>query len=80
MRVVERLLASGNTTMARLLALKSRKAEIQGRVGELKAQVSRAKQAISENDLNIINLKNESLNEIAEQMKELQTNNCSNNR
>lgn len=69
---VEKLLASGNTTMSRLLALKTRRSEIEGRIGELKSSIAKGEQAISENKLNIINLKNETQNEVAEKIKEIQ--------
>jgi HlyD family secretion protein len=70
--VVERLLASGNTTMTRLLNLKSRKSEIEGRVGELNSSIAKANQSISENKLQKINLKNENLNEVVAKIKEAQ--------
>lgn len=71
-KTVETLLASGNTTMSRLLALKTRRSEIEGRIGELKSSIAKGAQAISENKLNIINLKNENQNEVAEKLKEAQ--------
>jgi HlyD family type I secretion membrane fusion protein len=70
---VETLLANGNTTMSRLLDLKSRKSEIEGRIGELQSDVAKANQEISENKLNKINLKNETLNDVVEKIKEAQS-------
>ena len=67
---VQKLLASGNTTMTRMLDLKSRKSEIEGRIGELKAAAAKTEQEISENKLNKINIKNDSLNEVVEKIKE----------
>jgi HlyD family secretion protein len=70
--VVEKLLASGNTTMSRLLDLKTRRSEIEGRIGELSSAIAKGDQSISENKLNKINIQNENLNEIVEKMKEAQ--------
>jgi HlyD family type I secretion membrane fusion protein len=70
---VEKLLSQGNTTMTRLLSLRSRKAEIEGNIGQLRSTVSKTEQAISENKLNIINIKNENLNEVAQKIKEVQS-------
>ncbi|MDX1949047.1 MAG: HlyD family type I secretion periplasmic adaptor subunit [Rickettsiales bacterium] len=72
MQTAQNLLASGNTTMTRVLGLKSRKAEIEGRIGELRSSVSRAEQTISENKLSMVNVRNEILNEVVEKIKEVQ--------
>ncbi len=69
---VEKLLASGNTTMSRLLNLKSRRSEIEGAIGQYTSAIAKANQAISENKLNMINIKNETLNEVVEKVKETQ--------
>jgi HlyD family secretion protein len=71
-QVVEKLLAGGNTTMSRLLDLKTRRSEIEGRIGELTSSIAKSEQAISENKLNKINIQNENLNEVVEKMKEAQ--------
>jgi len=71
-QTVERLLQNGNTTMSRLLELKAKHSEIEGRIGALNSEIAKGEQGISENKLNKINVKNDFLNEVVQQIKEVQ--------
>ena len=70
--VVQGLLASGNATKPRLLALQRQQADLMGQRGQAQAMVSRANQTISESKTTILNLKNETLNKIVAELKETQ--------
>lgn len=70
--VVQGLLASGNATKPRLLALQRQQADLMGQRGQAQAMVSRANQTISEAKTSILNLKNETLNNIIAELKETQ--------
>jgi HlyD family secretion protein len=69
----EKLFENKNTTITRVLDAKTRKSQIEGSIGELTSSIAKAEQAISENKLNKINIKNETLNEILQQIKEVQS-------
>lgn len=70
--VVEGLLASGNATRPRLLALQRQEAQLSGQRGQSLALASRAGQQIQESKIAIINLKNETLNTVVKELKEIQ--------
>lgn len=70
--VVQGLLASGNATKPRLLALQRQQADLMGQRGQAQAMVSRANQTISESKTTILNLKNETLNKIVVELKDTQ--------
>ena len=67
---VAKLLRQGNAQKPRLLALQRQQADLKGKRGEYKAMISRAKQAIGEAKLEIINTRNEFANKVASEMKE----------
>lgn len=69
-RAVKKLLAQGNAQKPRLLALQRQQAELKGNRGDYQARISRAQQAIGEADIQIINLKNEFDNKVAQEMRE----------
>lgn len=70
--VVQGLLASGNATKPRLLALQRQQADLIGQRGQAQAMVSRAGQTISESKTAILNLKNDTLNKIIAELKDTQ--------
>jgi HlyD family secretion protein len=70
--VVQGLLASGNSTKPRLLALQRQQADLMGQRGQAQSMVSRANQTISESKTNILNLKNDTLNKIIAELKDTQ--------
>lgn len=67
---VAKLLKQGNAQKPRLLALQRHQAELKGKRGEYKARISRARQAIGEAELEIINTGNDFANKVATEMKE----------
>ncbi len=69
---VEKLLASGNANRPRLLALQRNKAAIEGQTGQFESDIAKAKQAITEADLQIINARNDFQNELAKDLRETQ--------
>lgn len=70
--VVEGLLASGNATKPRLLALQRQQAQLSGQRGQALAMASRAGQAVQESRIAILNQKNEMLNNVVKELKEVQ--------
>ncbi len=70
--VVEGLLASGNATKPRLLALQRQQAQLSGQRGQALAMASRAGQNIQESKIAMLNLKNEMLNNVIKELKETQ--------
>lgn len=72
LQAAETLLASGNTTKSRVLAIKRGKAQLEGSIGELTSAIARTQDSISENKLTIVNQKNEYINDVVEKIKEVQ--------
>lgn len=70
--VVQKLLAKGQGTKPRLLALQRREAELVGIRGEYNAQIAKARQAITEAEFEISNIRIKFLNDVADQLKETQ--------
>lgn len=70
---VKKLVDLGQAPKPRLLALQRKKAELGGRRGEYIALIAKAKQAIAESELEIINVKNRQLNEVVDQLRQTQT-------
>jgi len=70
--VVRKLLAQGNASRPRLLALERQAADLRGNRGEAQANISRAKQSIYESEIAINNLTNEFENEVNTELKETQ--------
>jgi HlyD family type I secretion membrane fusion protein len=69
---VAQLVANNNAPRSRLLALQRQKAALDGSLGEAIATISRARQSIGEAEIEIINTKNNFLNEVNEEFKETQ--------
>ena len=70
--VVRGLLAKGNALKPRLLSLERQAADLIGQRGQAQAMVSRANQTINESKINSINLKNDFLNKVVSELKEVQ--------
>ena len=69
---VKKLVEEGLAQKPRLLALKREQAQLTGRIGEFTALIARAGQSITENELSIINLKNEKRGEVVSELRKIQ--------
>ncbi len=69
---VRKLLASGNASKPRLLALERNKAAIDGERGDYVARISRSQQSIAEAEISMINLRNDFLNDVVGELRETQ--------
>ena len=69
---LRRLVDKGLERKPRLLQLDRDHAEIEGRRGDLAAQIARAQQTIAENEVNILNLQNDTQNEVANDLRDTQ--------
>jgi HlyD family secretion protein len=70
---VAMLVNKGLERRPRLLSLQREMADIEGRRGEIVAQVSRAEQVINESQATLIKLENDRQNEIAQSLREVQS-------
>jgi len=70
--IVSSLLEKGSALRPRLLALQRQAAELEGKIGEYLALIARAGQGIAENEMSIINLKNEHLRDVVAELRENQ--------
>jgi HlyD family secretion protein len=70
---VSMLVSKGLERRPRLLSLQREKADIEGRRGEIVAQISRAEQVINESQATLIKLENDRQNEIAQSLREVQS-------
>jgi HlyD family secretion protein len=70
---VAMLVEKGLERRPRLLNLEREAADIEGRRGEIVAQISRAEQVISESETTLLKLENDRQNEIAQSMREAQS-------
>jgi HlyD family secretion protein len=71
---LRQLVAKGLERKPRLLQLDRELAETQGRRGDLVAQIARAKQSIIESEISILNLRNDTQKEVAEQLRQTEQN------
>jgi HlyD family secretion protein len=69
---LRRLVDKGLERKPRLLQLERDYAEMDGKRGELAAQIARAQQTIAENEVNILNLQNDTQNEVANDLRDTQ--------
>jgi HlyD family secretion protein len=69
---VKELAEKGLERKPRLLQLQRDLAEIEGRRGELAAQIAKAQQTIAESEVQIINQQNDTQNEVANQLRDTQ--------
>ena len=72
MKGVNELLAKGLERKPRALQLSREQAEIDGRRGELAAQIAKAQQTIAESQVQILNLQNDIASEVAKELRETQ--------
>ena len=72
--IVDTLLKSGNANKPRLLALQRRQQELGGIRGQYLSDISKAKQSITEADMEIINTRNQMLNEVLKELRDTQVN------
>jgi HlyD family secretion protein len=70
--MVATLVEKGLERRPRLLNLERETADIEGRRGEITAQISRAGQVISESQTNLLKLENDRQNEISQSLREVQ--------
>jgi HlyD family secretion protein len=70
---VAMLVEKGLERRPRLVNLEREAADIEGRRGEIAAQISRAEQVINESQATLIKLENDRQNEIAQSLRELQS-------
>jgi HlyD family secretion protein len=70
---VAMLVNKGLERRPRLLSLQREMADIEGRRGEIVAQISRAEQVINESQATLIKLENDRQNEIAQSLREVQS-------
>jgi HlyD family secretion protein len=70
--MVATLVEKGLERRPRLLNLEREAADIEGRRGEITAQISRAEQVINESQTNLLKLENDRQNEISQALREVQ--------
>ena len=70
--MVATLVEKGLERRPRLLNLEREAADIEGRRGEIAAQISRADQVISESQTNLLKLQNDRQNEVSQSLREVQ--------
>jgi HlyD family secretion protein len=68
----QQLMKKGLARKPHVLDLQGQLAEIQGKRGETVAQIARAEQTIAESEVSIINLKNDTQNEVANDLRDTQ--------
>lgn len=71
-KTVKALVEKGQALRPRLLALQRNASELQGRKGELQAMISRAKQNITQSEVEILNAKNQYRNEVERELRDVQ--------
>jgi len=69
---LRQLLNKGIVPKPRVLAIEREIVAVEGRQGELAAQIARAEQTIAEAEVNIISLENDTRNEIAQSLRDTQ--------
>jgi HlyD family secretion protein len=69
---LKKLLEKGLAQKPRLLELQRDHADIEGKRGDLVAQIAKAKQTIAENEVNILNLENDTQKEVASDLRDAQ--------
>ena len=67
---VQELFDKGLERKPRLLALERERSEIEGRIGQFRAEIARATQSVLENELNIRDLLNRNMAAVAEELRQ----------
>ena len=71
-KMASKLVKSNNSPLNDLIEIEKQIAASEGKKGELEASIAKAKQSISETELEIINLENEHLNEILAELQDIE--------
>lgn len=71
-KTVKSLVDKGQALRPRLLALQRQASELLGRQGELQAMISRAKQNITQSEVEILNAENQHRNEVEKELRDVQ--------
>ncbi|MFT6332939.1 MAG: HlyD family type I secretion membrane fusion protein [Lentimonas sp.] len=71
-RMSQRLVNNNNSPLNKLIEIKKQIAASKGKKGELEANIAKAKQTISETQLEIINMQNENLSEILAELQDIE--------
>jgi HlyD family type I secretion membrane fusion protein len=71
--MMQKLVNNNNSPLTNLLEIQKQIAVAEGRSGELKANIAKAKQSVSEAELEIVDLKNEYLNKVLNELQETET-------
>ena len=71
-KMSKRLVKNNNSPLNKLIEIQKQIAASKGKKGELEAAIAKAKQTISETELEIINLQNENLNEILAELQDVE--------
>jgi HlyD family secretion protein len=70
LRDAQHLMDRGLERKPRMLQLARDAAELEGSRGQIRAQIARAQQTIAESELNVLSLRNDNQNEVAQQLRE----------
>lgn len=68
----KRLVRNNNLPLNKLIEIQKQIATSQGKKGELEASIAKAKQTISETEIEIINMKNENLTEVLAELQDVE--------
>jgi HlyD family type I secretion membrane fusion protein len=71
-RMSQKLVKNNNSPLNKLIEIQKQIAAAKGKKGELEANIAKAKQTISETELEIINLVNENLNDIIAELQDIE--------
>jgi HlyD family secretion protein/epimerase transport system membrane fusion protein len=70
---VQELYAKGLATLPRLLALQRQAADLSGQRGQLVERIAQTRQTSGENELQVMNLKNQQLSDVVKDLRDVQT-------
>lgn len=70
---VQKLLADGLSTMPRLIELQRSEADLEGQHGQIIQKIAEVQQQSGENQMQMINLKNEQMNDVLKQLQDVQS-------
>jgi HlyD family type I secretion membrane fusion protein len=70
---VQQLYDKGLSTLPRLLALQRQQADLTGQRGQITEKIAQAQLGSGENDLQVMNLKNQQLSDVVKELRDVQT-------